>query len=93
MLGYGRLPRTIAEFESKFSSEKACRDYLFRLRWPQGDHLSSVSGYQGLANQTPSVGLWRLWLPGIYDGWNHLSRYPQAAGYVVSSYLVYNHLN
>jgi len=29
-------PRTIAEFESKFSSEKACRDYLFRLRWPQG---------------------------------------------------------
>lgn len=29
-------PRTIAEFESKFSSEKACKDYLFRLRWPQG---------------------------------------------------------
>ena len=29
-------PETIAEFESKFSSEEACRDYLFRLRWPQG---------------------------------------------------------
>jgi len=29
-------PRTIAEFESKFSSEEACRDYIFRLRWPQG---------------------------------------------------------
>lgn len=29
-------PRTIAEFESKFSSEEACRNYLFRLRWPQG---------------------------------------------------------
>jgi transposase-like protein len=29
-------PRTIAEFESKFSSEKACRDYLVLLRWPQG---------------------------------------------------------
>ena len=29
-------PETISEFESKFSSEEACRDYLFRLRWPQG---------------------------------------------------------
>ena len=29
-------PTTIAEFESKFSSEEACRDYLFGLRWPQG---------------------------------------------------------
>jgi len=29
-------PETIADFESKFSSEEACRDYLFRLRWPQG---------------------------------------------------------
>jgi len=29
-------PRTIAEFESRFSSEEACRNYLFRLRWPLG---------------------------------------------------------
>ena len=28
--------RTIAEFESRFSSEEACRNYLFRLRWPLG---------------------------------------------------------
>jgi transposase-like protein len=29
-------PRTLAELEARFSSEQACREYLFRLRWPAG---------------------------------------------------------
>jgi transposase-like protein len=29
-------PRTVEEFEAKFSSEEACREYLFQLRWPEG---------------------------------------------------------
>ena len=29
-------PRTLAELESWFSTEKACREYLLRLRWPKG---------------------------------------------------------
>lgn len=29
-------PRTLLEFEQRFSSDQACRDYLFRLRWPDG---------------------------------------------------------
>lgn len=29
-------PRTIAEFEARFSSQAACVDYLFELRWPNG---------------------------------------------------------
>lgn len=29
-------PRTLPEFERRFSTEQACRDYLFGLRWPQG---------------------------------------------------------
>ena len=29
-------PRTLPEFEARFSTDEACRDYLFRLRWPQG---------------------------------------------------------
>ena len=29
-------PRDLAEFEAWFSSEQACRDYLCRLRWPDG---------------------------------------------------------
>ena len=29
-------PRTILEFEARFASEQACRDYLVSLRWPEG---------------------------------------------------------
>src|ERR1700757_4406831 len=29
-------PRNLAEFEARFSSEAACREYLLRLRWPDG---------------------------------------------------------
>lgn len=29
-------PRDLAEFESRFATEEACRDYLYRLRWPDG---------------------------------------------------------
>lgn len=29
-------PRDLAEFEAWFRSDKACREYLFRLRWPDG---------------------------------------------------------
>jgi len=29
-------PRTILELEPRFSSDEACREYLFTLRWPDG---------------------------------------------------------
>src|SRR3990170_6926343 len=29
-------PRTLRELESRFATEQACREYLARLRWPQG---------------------------------------------------------
>jgi len=29
-------PRTLEELERRFSTEEACREYLFALRWPQG---------------------------------------------------------
>jgi transposase-like protein len=29
-------PRNLLELEAKFSTEAACREYLFRLRWPDG---------------------------------------------------------
>jgi transposase-like protein/ribosomal protein L37AE/L43A len=29
-------PRTLTEFEARFRSEQACREYLFQLRWPEG---------------------------------------------------------
>ena len=30
------FPTTLPEFESRFSTETACREYLVKLRWPQG---------------------------------------------------------
>ena len=29
-------PRTVLELETRFSTEEACRAYLFQLRWPEG---------------------------------------------------------
>lgn len=29
-------PRNLMEFERQFATEKACREYLFELRWPDG---------------------------------------------------------
>jgi len=29
-------PRTAADFEARFRSEQACREYLFQIRWPEG---------------------------------------------------------
>ena len=34
--GMEDYPKTLMEFESRFSTEKGCRDYLFQLRWPDG---------------------------------------------------------
>jgi len=30
------FPRDLLEFEARFSTDAACREYLFRLRWPEG---------------------------------------------------------
>lgn len=29
-------PKTLLEFETRFSTEESCRDYLYQLRWPSG---------------------------------------------------------
>jgi Zn ribbon nucleic-acid-binding protein len=29
-------PKTLLEVEERFSTEEACREYLFMLRWPSG---------------------------------------------------------
>ena len=36
-------PRTIGEFEARFSSEKTCREYLFQLRWTRGFRSAAVA--------------------------------------------------
>ena len=37
-------PRNLNEFGAWFSTEQACRDYLFRLRWPEGFRCPRCQG-------------------------------------------------
>ncbi len=37
-------PRTVAEFESRFSTEGGCREYLVRMRWPSGFRCPKCGG-------------------------------------------------
>jgi len=37
-------PRNLSEFEARFDTEEACREYLFRLRWPQGFRCPRCAG-------------------------------------------------
>lgn len=37
-------PRNLTELETKFSTEEACREYLSRLRWPEGFQCPRCEG-------------------------------------------------
>ena len=38
------FPRSLREFDEQFATEQACRDYLFRLRWPEGFRCPHCGG-------------------------------------------------
>src|SRR5882757_3154797 len=38
------FPRNLGEFDTQFATEQACRDYLFRLRWPEGFRCPRCDG-------------------------------------------------
>lgn len=37
-------PQNLLELEARFSTEAACREYLFRIRWPEGFRCPRCSG-------------------------------------------------
>jgi Transposase zinc-ribbon domain len=43
-------PENLVEFEERFSTEEQCRDYLFRLRWPQGFVCQRCEGQKAWQN-------------------------------------------
>jgi len=49
-------PKTIEEFEARFSSEETCREYLFQLRWPEGFRCPRCSHVEAWAVR---AGLWQ----------------------------------
>ena len=52
------FPRTMLEFEQRFSTEAQCRQYLFELRWPGGFQCPSCGGTAAWAMRG------NLWLCG-----------------------------
>lgn len=58
MLASG-FPKTLVEFEERFATEAACRDYLTQVRWPHGwrcpncDHDKAWATARGLWHCTP----------------------------------------
>lgn len=47
------LPRTMAEFEEKFSNEAACLEFVRRLKWPNGFVCPKCAGTQSWKMKRP----------------------------------------
>ena len=45
-----RFPRSMVEFEERFSTEAACREYLFSVRWPKGWRCPRCASAGGWGN-------------------------------------------
>ena len=45
-------PRTLLEFEARFSTEEGCREYLCRLRWPEGFRCPRCQGTKAWPHRT-----------------------------------------
>lgn len=39
-----QYPRTLIEFEKQFTTDEACRDYLYQVRWPNGFQCPQCHG-------------------------------------------------
>jgi transposase-like protein len=50
-------PATLVEFERRFTSEASCRDYLARVRWPQGFRCPRCGSER--SGPTGREGLWQ----------------------------------
>src|SRR3972149_2981949 len=48
-------PANLMDFEARFATEKACREYLFQLRWPDGFRCPRCDGDKAWATDR---GLW-----------------------------------
>ena len=49
------FPRTLVEFEKLFGTEEKCRDYLCRMKWPEGFVCPRCGGHNGHPLQTRPV--------------------------------------
>jgi len=76
-------PRNRAEFEARFSTETVCREYLVKLRWPDGFRCSRCGGRKswpvpGILLQCAGCG------PELCDSGDDLPGHAQTADALVS---------
>ena len=84
---YGRLPthdRTITEFESRFSTEAGCREYLVQLRWPEGFPVPEMWESKGEFSSSHFVPVLSMWTPGLGNGGGDFPRHTGAVDNVGS---------
>ena len=83
VLGVEDYPRTLSELEARFGTEQARRDYLLKLRWPEGVRLSKLRHAVGLDDQPEPAGMCEMPVLGIANGGHHLSGHAKTADAVV----------
>jgi hypothetical protein len=74
-------PRTLMEFESGFPTDAACRDFLARVRWPQGP--VGRAPVRGLVDGARPMEVRGLLAPTLADRGDDLPGHPDPADVVV----------
>lgn len=49
------FPKTLVEFDERFRTEAACREYLMRLRWPDGFRCPKCGHDRGWTNRRHDI--------------------------------------
>ena len=80
-------PRNLTEFEALFATEEACRQYLYRLRSPDGFRCPRC-GREMLASPGRVATVRRLWTPDLGDSRNYFSGYAHLLEVVVLRHVV-----
>ena len=50
-MGTEDYPRNLMEFDERFTTEEACEEYLFRVRWPDGFRCPRCAGTKAWVNK------------------------------------------
>ena len=77
-------PRNLTELEARFSSEAACREYLFRLPVARWVSVPALRRRKGLAATFGAPGMRELRVSNVGHGGDDLPGHAQATGVVVS---------
>jgi hypothetical protein len=63
--------KTLAEFEERFSTEDACRSYLYALRWPDGFVCPRCGQRKAWLMGSGLLLVQFVRLQSVGDGWNN----------------------